>query len=441
MTVNVRTGAQVFQALSEMLNDWNITTSTDDGATAGTSVIASGLSKYGDDKLVGRWLRQRTNGYPARRIAGNAQSSGTAQLAEPFAAQVLSGVTFETHRYDPLLKWRALDDARLEVMNDIFRIVLDDTLTSDGQSRVFPIPSTVVQGPHLVTIERPVPVSNLTWNYLTSPEGRVATGWTASNMTVSTYARTFEDLMVPKYELACQKFTVAANVNGTQAQPVANMTNDITAAKAAGRAVAFDRWVYCTVASKVALKVTDDAGTTTGATHQGRGWELLTVERIISPTNTTLLTCTMDVANSADAVAGYYERSWFYFGTKERVADAPYSQVEPFTPRIDATQQHIILASEVNRGYQLRLQGRGPLSALGTDPDAQMTAVMELTEGTEKVLAARAAELMLEQGALLSEDAPMIAVKINAIKGRDKRLTEQWNDKTERPAFHSPYMH
>ena len=439
MPASTRTGEQIFQALSEMLNDWETATTTALGNSGGTTATATNLRKHGDDRLQGRWLRQRIATYPVRKVSSNTQSTGTVTLAEPFAAQVASGVVVEAHKYDPLLKWRALEQARLEIMDDVYRIIIDDTITSDGSNNVYDIPSTVVQGPHLVYTESPAPAMGLTWNFLAEPIAAATTGWTAVSMTVADYDRSDIDLLVPKYETRAQKFTVAASTNGTQSQVVADAENGITAAAAAGRRMTFARWVYCNVASKVTLKIIDDAGTATGDAHQGRGWELLTVEKTISATNTTLLTVRMDVANSAGAVAGYYERGWFYYGDKERLIEPMYNWQEPVRVRTDATQQHIILNDVPLRGRQIRLQGKAPLSSLGTDPDTQMTSTTEVDERSEKLYVARAAELLLEWGALGSDNVQEIITRIQAIKGRGNRLEQQWGPKAERYHVRSPF--
>jgi hypothetical protein len=199
--------------------------------------------------------------------------------------------------------------------------------------------------------------------------------------------------------------------------------------------------VYCNVASKVTLKIIEDAAvTTTGTAHQGRGWELLTVEKTIGATNATTLSVRMDVANSAGAVAGYYESGWFYYGDKERIVEPMYNWQEPVRVRMDATEQHIILNDVPIRGRQLRLQGKAPLSSFGTDPDTQMTATAEVDERTEKLYVARAAELLLEWGALGSDNVQEIITRIQNVKGRGTRLARQWASQTERYHIRSPFQ-
>ena len=437
-----RTGEQILQAISEVLNDWWTSTTTSAGASDGTSLVDTKLQAFGDNRLAGRYARLTEASNVVRRASRSTQSSGTLTFPEPFASQVASGQDYQLHRYEPSLKFKAADQARLEqeIMEKLFQIRLDDTSTSDGTpNQIYDIPSTIVQGPHLAYVEAPV-AADTDWNFLTTPAGDAETGWTATNLTLSTRDRETNDLLVPKYESTCQSLQVAASTNGTLSQAVASMSNDITAALAKGRKMTFAMWVYCLVAGRVALELTDDTNTTTGSFHQGKGWELLFVEKTISPTNATTLTATLDVASGAAAVAGFAERRWLYFGDKERVCDAGFAFSTPLKVRLDNTLRHFTLPNgPAPRGYQVRLQGKAPLSALGTSVTDQATNTMELDEQTERVLAIKAAELILGWGLLTSDDMPVVAARIAAVKDRMPSLSSEWQHTTENPRLTGPY--
>lgn len=436
-----RTGDQVLQAVGEVIHDHFASTTTSAGASDGTSIIDTALRQYGDNKLVGRYIRLGTTGRVVRRIIRNTQSSGTATLAEPFAAQVASGVAYQLHRYKPADKFLAIDKARLEddIMESLFNNVLDDTTTCDGISNVFDIPAAVTQGPHLVFVEDPMPSYAAQWNFLTNPLGNSTTGYTSTSLTATVIDRTYSDLLVPKYDQQAMKFAVATLTNGTLKQVLASMANSITAAKSAGRKMTYAEWVYCLIASRVSLKITDDAGTTTGTAHQGKGWELLYVERDISATNATTLTVTLDVTNASGAVTGYRNRGWFYFGGKERVCDSIFNVETGFKPRIDDTSRHVILNFKPTRGYQLRMQGKAPLTSLGTDLDTQATGTTEVDVQTQEVLAVKAAELLLQWNAIDTDDVASVKERIAAVRARLSGVKREWNNEAPRPHLRNPF--
>lgn len=427
-----RTGQQVYQATCEVLDDWYSSTTTSAGASDGTTLVDTHLKAFGDNRLRGQFARLTASSYVVREVSLSAQSTGTLTFNEPFAAQVASAAPYELHRYDPVKVFKAIDQCRLEkdVMEAAFHIVLDDTLFGDGHSTVFDIPSTVVQGPHLAFIENPL-AADLNWNFLTTPEGDATTGWTAASLTLGTRARSTNDLVIPKYNLNCQTFAVAGSTNGTLTQAVAAMTNSATASLAKGRKMTFAMDVYCLTSGRVTLKLTDDSTTTTGTAHQGRGWERIYVEKTISSTNATTLTATLDVSSDTAAVAGFAERRWLYFGGKERVIDSAFDMSTPALTRVDDTQKHIIFASPPLAGYQIRLQGKAPLSALGTTLTTQVTNTMEVDERTEKIVACAAAELLLEWDAVDNDELQRVSQRIAVVRGRLPRVVKEWAQTTE----------
>jgi len=430
-----RTGEQLLQSLSEFINDYFASTTTSAGNAGGTTLVDTALMRFGDGRLAGRYAR----GSVTRRINSNAQASGTAIVSEPFTGQVAGASAYTLHRYDPALKFRALDAARLEVMDYVFKIVLDDTLTGDGQSPVFDLPSAVQQGPHIAYFERPVACASM-WNFLSEPELGALTGWTAASVTATTVAYDQTDLVIPKYtDRPATKLVVAATTAGTYRQVVGSMTNDITAAKAAGRKVAFLVWVYSTAASRVTLSVLTDAGTlATGTAHQGKGWELLYVEGTVAGDNATTLTASLEVSSGA-ALTLYAQRAWLYFGGKERVFDAMFSEEHPVRARADDTQQHIMFDMTPPRGHQIRIQGKAPLTALGDTVSTQGTNSMEVDERTSQVVIAKAAQMLLDWNSLVSDDVESVQERIAVVSKRFPALARNWRHKAPKPHINSPF--
>ena len=256
------TGAQLLTGLSEFIGDYIAATTTSAGASDGTTIISTILRRYGDDYLRDFYARPTgaTNQFEIRRVSSFASATGTCTVAPAYTAQAATSQAIEVHRYDPEEKFKALDAARPRVIDALFKIVHDDTITGDGHSRVFDIPSSVRFGPTWVYEEDPLG-TDVDWNFLTSAEGDSLTGWTASSTTASLYTEDSSDLIVPKYGTTATKLVTAATTAATYTQVVADMTT-VTAALAADRKMTFGRWMYCTEASKVRVGVTDDASTT-----------------------------------------------------------------------------------------------------------------------------------------------------------------------------------
>lgn len=435
-----RTGDQLLQGFSEFIDDWFASTTTSAGNAGGTTLVDNALKGFGDNRLQGGFIRQTLTPFAVRRVSGNTQSSGTATVQQAFAAQVGSSVAYEFHKYEPSKKFLALDKARLAVIDHVFQIKLNDTITSDGITTTYDIPSNIEQGPIVAYIEQPIETANITWNFLGDPLGDSTSKWTASSVTASTVSRNFNDPLIPKYDETCTKLVVAASTNGTYTQVVADMANSMTAALAADRKMTFAAWIYCTEASKVRLRLLDDNGTlATGNYHGGNGWELLWVEGTVAGNNATTLSCRMLLDSTANPATVYFNRGWFYFGGKEKVTDSIYSEERKVDVRRDATEQHIILSSRVPRGYQLRLAGRAPLTAIGTTISTQAAATMEVDEKSEQILYAYAAELLFAWEGIKTDHLPDVIARINNARARLPDLQRAWEYNSPAPVLRSPW--
>ena len=398
------------------------------GDSAGTTLIDETLGEYDDDALVGRWIRitqSGTNQYLVRRIVKNESVSGLVEVRPAFAAQVASADTYELHKYDPRGKFTALDEARVRVFDVLSRQIYDDTTTADGHSRVFPIPSTLRKGPVLVQEECPFAV-DVDWNFLSDPNDDSVSNWTGSSATLSVATRLNDDPLIPKYDETCMKIVVAASTAATVSQVVASMTNGITAALAAGRTMTLAKMIYSRIASKVRLQIIDDGATTSGSYHQGKGWELLTVEKDISGSNTTLLTARIDIASTSSALTAYANRGWFYFGTAERVRDGLYYGNIPKRTRRDDTTQQVYLDWTPGRGRQLRMVGRETLTALGTTIATQVTNTMEVDEENAQILYAEAARILFSRLGLNLSDFSSVAQNVAFADARKQEMVKTW---------------
>ena len=210
------TGNQLLVGFSKFIGDYVVSTTTGAGSTTTLADTYLG-GRYGDDRLIEWYLRitEDVNGnqYSVRKISDFVNSTSTATVAPAFAGSTGSGTDYELHRYDPAEKFIALDEARIRVFPDLCILRYNDTLTGDGYSSVFDIPSTIRRGPLLAVEEVPMAVETQ-WNFLTNPLNDSTTGWTASSATASTITRDSTDLLIPKYDSTCTKIVVAASTNG-----------------------------------------------------------------------------------------------------------------------------------------------------------------------------------------------------------------------------------
>ena len=423
------TGQNLLQGFSEFIGDFESSTSTSNGNSGGTTLVDTYMTRYGDNRLVGMFIRITVSGgnqYFVRRIISNVQSSGTITVTPAYPGQVGVSSTYELHRYDPAQKFRALDKGRLDVADTVYRLIYNDTVTSDGLSNVYDVPSAIDIGPISAIIEQPLAAEH-SWNFLSNPQGDSTTGWTASSTTAATYARLESDRIIPKYDNTCTKLTTAASTAATYSQVVADMTNSITAALAADREMAFCAWVYCTEASKVALRIVDDSGTVaTGSNHGGAGWELLTVEGTIAGNNATTLTARFVISSTANASTIYVNGMWFYFGKKERVADTIFKPEYAVEVRRDNATQHFMLKTIPPRGYQIRLIGKTVLSALGDTISTNVTNTMEVDNNTAEILYARAAEVLYQWERVNTDNVQEVMQRIQMVRERQPKLVQNF---------------
>ena len=437
------TGNQLLTGFSKFVDDSFSSTTTSAGNSTFTTLVDTRLKEYGDNRLVGWYVRitESTCINQVSRITGNVQSTGTVTFSPALTAQIASGIDYELHKYDPRSKFQALDTARFTVIDTVFRLVYDETITTDGRSREFSIPSTIRRGPALVFLERPNVSALVNWNFIPEPQcNEVMADWTASNATLATYARNGNDRLVPKYGDACTRISVAGGVNGTVTLAVASMANGVTAAAAAGLYVTYAHWIYCRTASRVTLKLLDDTGTVaTSSTHQGKGWELLNVSGAISPTNATTLSVRIDISSSAAAVTAFANNSWFYYGDFGAVNSSFYDS-KPIRVRRDATTQKFFMTSPPTERLQLRLVGKELLTALGTNTTTQTTNTMEVDEATAEILYAEAAEVLFQLERLATANLPQVVEKIKAVRDRAKKLEPLWEYDMPEQRVVSPFM-
>ena len=439
--VTTISGCDLLVGLSKFINDYWADATTSAGATDYSSLVDTSLSRFGDDQIVDFYVRITGTGnlqYQVRRITQFVSATGTVIVEPPFSEQVPTSLDYQIHRYDPSLKFECLDEARLrdDVFEHAFRLIYDDTTTSDGLSDSYDINPDVRSGPMYVFVEDPQSV-DADWNVLSNPVGDSVTNWTATNTTATIVNESNKDRLIPKYDTSCMKLATAASTTGTLSQTVSGMS--ITASEAAGRRMTFGMWVYTRDTSGVKIQLTDDDGDTPSSLHGGTGWELLTVEKNIDPTNAATLTATLIVAGGTTGATAFFNRAWLYYGESNLIQDI-YPWKDALLLRRDATTQRVRLAWVPVAGRQIRMVGRQYLSELGSVASTQCTNTMELDEGSAQILYGAAAEILYEREGLTTEEFEAIARRIQLID-RKKDATKAWGYVIPQlPTIRSPYQ-
>ena len=439
--VTTISGCDLLVGFSKFINDYWEDTTTSAGSASFNTLVDTSLARFGDDQILDFYVRITGTGtlqYEIRRITQFISSTGTVFVAPPFSEQVPTSLDYQIHRYDPSLKFQCLDEARLrdDVFEHAFRLIYDDTSTSDGLSDWYDINPDIRSGPMYVFVEDPQSV-NADWNVLSNPVGDSMTSWTANNTTATIVNESNIDRLIPKYDTSCMKLATAAAATGTLAQTVGSMS--ITASEAAGRRMSFGMWVYTKDTSGVKIQLSDDDGDTPSALHGGTGWELLTVEKNISPTNAATLTATLIVAGGTTGATAFFNRAWLYYGESNLIQDV-YPWREAHLIRRDATTQKVQLSWVPTNGRQIRMVGRQYLSELGSVASTQCTNTMELDEGTAQILYGAAAEILYEREGLTTEEFESIARRIQIID-RKKDATKAWGYIIPQiPTIRSPYQ-
>lgn len=444
MVANTLTGQQLQVGLSKFVDDYQPGTTTSNGASDGSTIIDTSLEIFGDNRLVGQYVRitgAGTTQYQVSRVTSNTQASGSVSVSPSFTAQVSSTVTYELHKYEPRKKFTALDSARMPVVDNVFRLLYDETVTSDGYSREFDIPPTMQRGPSLLFVER-IPWSpNIQWNFIPSAQNEEGMlNWTFSNSTAVVYGRVPQDVQIPKYGPACTRVSVPASQVGTATLPIAKMINTITASGAAGRTCTWAQWVYCKVPSRLTLLLIGDSGTiATSSLHQGRGWELLYITGTPPEDNSTTLSLRISVSSVATPVTYYVNNGWFYYGDFGMAMSNFYEQ-EPIRVRRDDVTQRFYTTDVIPERRQLRLVGKELLSALGDVVATQVTNTMEVSEATAEVLYAQASEILFQLERISTQNTPQVLERIKMVRDRAPKLDILWGEFMPERRVTSPYM-
>lgn len=426
------TGVQLLSALGQFLNDNFSSTTTSNGAANGTTITDTALQMFGDRANEEAYIRVTTDSSPTGNLYLVRRATqflvNTFTVSPGFPQEVQSGATYEVHRYDPAMKFQALDRARLLAFPQVAKVVVDETLTSDGWNIELPIPTSIRRGPAQVWAEVPLPVS-VKWNVIPptpSALNAAAIGtWTATGVTAAAYTRSAQDTKVPKIEASCIR--LSSGLSGNYSLTASQL--NITAANAAGRRFTFGCWIYSRTSAPT-ISITDDAGTSTSTVHQGLGWEFLTVSRDISGTNATTLTLKINPLTNNAIFAEHA-----FLGNVDAIVMDYTTPIMRYGVFRDDSHSVLRIKRPAPIGFQYRIEGRSPVSALGTNLTTQTTNTMEVGENDQDLIISTAARILLTwigMGAGEMEDAYPL---LKESKDRFTEMEEDWKRRYPRSGF------
>ena len=367
---------------------------TDDGYT---------IAQFGKMDLAGRWLRMTSgtgNIGHSRVIVSN--DAGEVEVRGQFPAAIANGATWEIHRWQPDSKLRAIDRARLAAFPLLCVIVEDTSLYADGEQELWPIPVTIRSGPFTVR-------SEARENYDDRANIIEDDGWTAPDGVLAVRDSN-SDLVIPRSDTAYR-----ASLGAGEA-----MTQDV-AVDCSGRRVAAWGWVYCEDAdANVKLGVGDSRS----LAHPGGGWAYMTVEHVAAEAMPAV------TVNAERAATVWVESVRAGLGMAKSMRLGGYVQHSVIR---DASGAMLRLEDAPERGRQLYLRGRYPLSAVAGDPANHM----EIDEAGAHMLCTLAVEeLFLALAIPLSES---LTTRINAARARLERFGSTYSTSEPSPPIQLDY--
>ncbi len=313
----------------EILRPFNVVEfATTTNITTNNSVLSTSLANEfpQDDYFNGQYIiiRGTNNARVQRRVTDYTGSTGTLTVSGATLAAESGTVTCEISWFSARVTERALNRARQDV-HPAVSIVRDIRLVTGQRQTKYTIPSTLRELRAVYLGARDPAVSlaeNLLsnagfedWAVSSAPDSWTVTG-TGATATEETETTTPKNYAVMQ-DGSSTKFSVTTNLS--------TLLQSVTPSQATeGMEVNFSVWVYCKTASRVSAQIsgTDVVSTpVNGSTHNGRGWELLTVSANIdedgtsfsvgiSVTADTALTCYVDEAICVVGQSEDTSREW-----------------------------------------------------------------------------------------------------------------------------------
>lgn len=358
-------GSALRQALSENAGDFISVDTTADGNSDGLTIVSDSFLNQdngGDTGAFERWYAliadsDSSADGESRRIADYVvdPDAPTVRVEVAFSVQIVSGITVELHRYNPVDKRNVINQSIQELYPDLYLPVRDESLIVDNL------------------------LSNSDFETFSSG----FTGWTV----VGSPTVTQETTIVMHGDSSAKVVASGAAGQLTQA-PTINI-DEITNETAEA-----ERWCYATEANTVRIRLDFDGSNFANSPyHSGKDqWERLEVEATV-PTNATQVKAICEVA---DGGTGYFDLGWLSLGAifkytlPTSIITGPYKIIQQHDEDdVDGPFYQIIDGHVPIEGRLLRVEGKGVLSQPSTD-----SATTEVGEPQVRLIVAYAEMLL-----------------------------------------------
>jgi hypothetical protein len=405
------TRAVLRQRLSEAIGDYTTMTTTSAGAADGTTLVDTGIRNLPggrDDDAFEGWYVLLTSGAASgeiKRVLQSRESVNSVTLQEAFSIQVASGITYELHRNDPVLKHNAINRGIEELSSQIPLPLRDETLVVDN----------------LLT----------NWDFETFVAATsVFTGWTSTGSPTLT-----QNTSLVIHGDGSGSIAATDATEGLYQTAVVN-ANEVT-----NKQVTFECWVYATVADAVRIRILwGSASYESHDYHSGADqWELQSIQ-VTVPTSATEITAILEVTTGN---TGIFDACWmsvrplYKYTVSTSIVRGPhyvYQQLDRHNPL--GTYVPVIRGTGPETGRILRLEGKGVLTRPSSD-----TATVEVGEPYVNVIIAYAAmfynrvllaQASQQQRARYSEDMQMWGREASSLvrELRPARMSAQRSDYT-----------
>jgi hypothetical protein len=333
------------------------------------STAVDALLAYYDDDYFNEWFfvlptgPTGSEGYEVTRVSDFISSSGTMTLSPVASARIASGQTFELHRYHPEWKHLALNAARLQAIDALYRLDTDSTIVVDNL----------------------IATNN---SFETAVSGNNSTGWTKVGTSTLSDETTLRRHLTNSLKVI---ETTTSAVTQVYQAVVPNIT------EAVGKTINLRVWVYATAASAARVGISFDNGTsiTYSNYHGGEDeWEDLDVSTAITASAASIRvylevaasqTAYFDLARAwIDKVNRYTLSTSFYRGPVK--IDQQASMSKPDGDYFPLTRHN-----PAQPGRVLRRKGKHALSAVTSE-----TGTMEISEPQDQILYAHALEWLAD---------------------------------------------
>tara|TARA_Y100000310_G_scaffold7429_1_gene8097 strand:- start:141 stop:1436 length:1296 start_codon:yes stop_codon:yes gene_type:complete len=343
MAANTTTRVALLERMSASIGDWQSLTTSGTGNAGGTTLIDTGLVNLaggGDDDFCLGWYVRITSGNnngEVRRISIYTQSDTTLTVGQAFSNQVASSVTYELHRYDPVIKLDAITRAAEELFPDLYLSLVDETLVVDDL------------------------LSNSDFETFASS---AFTNWTA----IGSPTLSAETSRVVHGDQSAKLIAAGGAIDALDQ----NLFTAVNINDVEGKTLHFKGWAWASAASAARLQVTFDGSTyTSGSYHAGDDeWEdpdTMYVSAAI-PSGATEMTCRCEVSAGQTV---YFDNMFAYIDPVHKYTIPSAIRRGPFRveqqARISRGTGVFLPLGALMSGHRLKLTGKGMLSRPSTD--------------------------------------------------------------------------